>query len=289
MEKVILSGCGPAGVCSFLLGTHEGSIQLVTSAGTYLKLDDRMVLLCRERWGIVPIGISLQNYETLLALNPAPGQPVIVRDGTVRFPSGSARLHLTAAERARKGGQIRETALFRLAQTLADEDRKAGLAPLVTRMLPGKESWEPPNPYCVSALPAIRTLLEGVAAGDRGRIARGLDALLGLGPGLTPSGDDVICGIQYVLLRSHAAERAGVRMLTQAVAAGAPVKTNAVSAAYLTAIACGEDYARMQGVWLEMTGRETSRAGLLLEVGSCSGGDMLFGMLAAGKLLMDLG
>ena len=289
MERVILSGRGPARVCSLLRGTHDGSVRLVTSAGTYLKLGDRIILLCPERWGIVPIGVSLRNYEALLGLNPEPGQPVSIREGTICFPAGSAQLRLTAAERSKKGGQVREAALYRLAKILADENRKAGLAPLAALLQPEKKPWQPPNPYCASALPAIRTLLEGVAAGDRRRIDRGLDALLGLGPGLTPSGDDVLCGILYVLLRSDASERAGVRMLAQAAAAEAPAKTNAVSAAYLTAIAGGEDYERMQGVWLELTGEDVSRAGQLLEVGSCSGGDMLFGMLAAGRLLPDLG
>lgn len=135
-----------------------------------------------------------------------------------------------------------------------------------------------PNVYCDIAIPGLTALANGVAAGNGQQITQGLDILLGLSPGLTPSGDDVVCGILYVLLRSDARRQAGIRMLADTVQRDAPVKTSTISAAYLTAIAKGEDYERMQDVWLEMTGSGISRVNRLLEVGSCSGGDMLLGI-----------
>ena len=285
MESVILSGRGPVPVCSLLLGTHTGSVRLVTSAGIYLELEKDIVLLCRESWGVVPIGVCLTPYRELLKLNPEAGQPVSIREGWVFLPSGSARLWLTPVKRFEKNGGIRADSLDKLVRELAAESRQAGLAPLAARVLLDEEMLEAPNPYCAAALPGLMTLFQGVTIGSKQQIEQGVGALLGLGPGLTPSGDDVLCGILYVLLRSGASRTAGVKMLADSVRMGAPLKTNAVSAAYLTAIASGEDYDRMQNVWLGMTGQGAAQAGRLLEVGSCSGGDMLFGMLAAGKLL----
>lgn len=285
MEEKILFGRGPASVRGLLRGTKKGSVKLVTSAGIYIELEGDIVLLCRKQWGIVPIGICLSNYSELLKWRPEPGQPVSVQNGAITLPAGSIRLDLTVSGQAEKGGQVQTTALDNLVRALISEEKHTGLAPIALRLLSDRKTQKMPNVYCDIAIPGLTALANGVAAGNGQQITQGLDILLGLGPGLTPSGDDVVCGILYVLLRSDARRQAGIRMLADAVQRDAPVKTSTISAAYLTAIAKGEDYERMQDVWLEMTGSGISRVNRLLEVGSCSGGDMLLGMLVAGKLL----
>ena len=62
--------------------------------------------------------------------------------------------------------------------------------------------------------------------------------LLGLGPGLTPSGDDLLCG---VLIALHATRRQqATRALGDAIARAAPSLTTPLSRAFLAAAATGE-------------------------------------------------
>jgi len=61
--------------------------------------------------------------------------------------------------------------------------------------------------------------------------------LLGLGPGLTPSGDDVLCGV-LVALRAVARQDAAAE-LAQAIARDAPERTTLLSRAFLRAAAEG--------------------------------------------------
>jgi hypothetical protein len=62
--------------------------------------------------------------------------------------------------------------------------------------------------------------------------------LLGLGPGLTPSGDDLLCG---ALVALHAVGQVdAARDLHAAIAEAAPVATTPLSAAFLKAAAEGQ-------------------------------------------------
>ena len=111
--------------------------------------------------------------------------------------------------------------------------------------------------------------------------------LLGLGPGLTPSGDDTLCGLLYGLLRSSYGERAIMKTLAQVICREADGRTHPVSAAYLKAIAEGAFFGRLEEAWGSITGRRESDFDGILEVGSSSGGDLLLGLLLAGKIDLE--
>lgn len=284
MKRTVLSGFGPEEVCSLFQKGGVGSVRMVTSAGVYLELDGRVALLCRESWGVVPIGVSMRSYTGLLALGPEAGQQISCREGILTFPGGEAELRLTMVKEKKKTGKINPTALGKLGEELACLEKKTGLAPLAGELL-RKEDRKNWNLYCEKALPGLKRLLDGLENDRTEQVEVAVEELLGLGPGLTPSADDVLCGMLYVLLRSRASERDAVGALVRAVRREAPGRTNAVSAAYLAAIAGGGYYERMHDIWLGMTGCAPVRAERLLEVGSNSGSEMLLGMLAAGMLL----
>jgi hypothetical protein len=171
--------------------------------------------------------------------------------------------------------------------------------------------WRPPRPHGLGATSPSR-----VAAAVRwltGRVADPLDGhgraavadlvlalstgappdlavarLLGRGPGLTPTGDDVLAGalVSLIALGAPAA-----RPLAAAVAASAPDATTTVSlvllrhaargecipqlADLLDAVAHGEPASGIHG-----TGAALPRAaGALLAVGHCSGAGLLHGVL----------
>jgi hypothetical protein len=71
----------------------------VTSKGIYLQVQQRILLLCPQVWGVVPIGISLGEYDAVMTLRPE--QPVRIGGGTLTFPGGDVKLELIQAEPVR--------------------------------------------------------------------------------------------------------------------------------------------------------------------------------------------
>lgn len=113
--------------------------------------------------------------------------------------------------------------------------------------------------------------------------------LLGLGRGLTPSGDDFLCGFFSTLL---AARGAGIALpmppeaAAGAVLAAVPARTSPISGAYLAAALGGQYctvYAAATAACLG-AGDYASFADAALKMGASSGTDTLCGALAAAKL-----
>jgi hypothetical protein len=178
-----------------------------------------------------------------------------------------------------------------------------GTARLATR---GAIDWRPPEPRFDPRLDEIAAaepggglsrLAQALARGgtfDPGddpllrRVARAAAALvaadfdkaeplLGLGPGLTPSGDDFLGGYLialHALGRRHEAEAIAGRLLPVASA-----RTSRISAAHLAAAAKGEASAVLHST---LAGGDPRP---LLELGHSSGWDMLAGALMARRAL----
>ena len=128
--------------------------------------------------------------------------------------------------------------------------------------------------------------LLAVVPGGEGGLRDQLPALLGLGGGLTPSGDDFICG--WLLARFYLNENLpvpgeGVGFVSE-INSQARAQTTALSASLIACAAEGQaDERLMQAlVWL-LTGKgEVEKIKeALLTYGSASGSDALAGMLAS--------
>jgi hypothetical protein len=108
-----------------------------------------------------------------------------------------------------------------------------------------------------------------------------MSRLIGLGPGLTPSGDDVFCGVLVALdaLGLDAAVATLWSWLRPQLAEG----TSALSAAHLGAAAVGQGHSALHAV-LECTAANESALDIALirlgQVGHCSGWDALAGAVA---------
>ena len=105
--------------------------------------------------------------------------------------------------------------------------------------------------------------------------------LLGLGSGLTPSGDDVLAGY----LAAAAAYGLPAERLRAFVRAEAPRRTTTLSAALLRHAAAGEAIPQVRRLLVALddgTGIDAALAGLLL-VGHTSGAALAAGMLAAAR------
>jgi hypothetical protein len=162
--------------------------------------------------------------------------------------------------------------------------------------------WRPPRPRGLGTVPpgrlaaAVRWLTGRVAdpldppsraavadlvqsVGSGGTALASVAQLLGRGPGLTPTGDDVLAGALVALcaLGSPAAA-----VLGDAVLAAAPQATTTVSAALLTHAARGECIPQLADLVEAIAvadGALPRTAGALLAVGHCSGAGLLHGVL----------
>jgi hypothetical protein len=109
-----------------------------------------------------------------------------------------------------------------------------------------------------------------------------LDALIGLGPGLTPSGDDFVCGALAALHYFGRPDIAG--RLAEPALAAVGRRTNVISAAYLRCAAVGQASDALFDVLQSLlAGREASvEAALdrLQAIGHTSGLDSLAGAVA---------
>lgn len=140
----------------------------------------------------------------------------------------------------------------------------------------------------------LASLGEALIHEDSDRTGRHAIGLLGLGPGLTPAGDDVLCGLLAglsVLGRrsiGHEKRCAGaLAALADCIVAEAPRRTTSFSSTLLHAATRGIATEPLLQV-LETVGSSTGPRGIdeVLMLGHSSGSDMLTGALLAGATLV---
>ncbi|HEY5637394.1 MAG TPA: DUF2877 domain-containing protein [Burkholderiales bacterium] len=138
-------------------------------------------------------------------------------------------------------------------------------------------------PECLAprACRAAHAFLDWLAAGARDPAPRSAAALIGLGPGLTPAGDDFIGG---ALIALRAAGRTGMADRAAAWALARARRTNRISAAHLACAACGEGHEALHRLLasLRPRGRGFPAAlDALDRIGHTSGRDAAAGALLA--------
>lgn len=114
------------------------------------------------------------------------------------------------------------------------------------------------------------------------------ERLLGLGPGLTPAGDDLVGGAffaRHVLTNAGAADAESWRAAAAAIRTCATTRTHRISAALLGDLLDGDAYAPLHELALALAlgdgGRARDAAARLVRIGHSSGWDLLAGFLGA--------
>jgi hypothetical protein len=198
---------------------------------------------------------------------------------------------------------------------LVEDFRAPAMGERISLSVENAHLWEPP-PLPALATPDIKTLREAargrtpseglgglvrdahnVLSGhaqpaldaiDRWLVGNSLDdeaqALIGLGPGLTPSGDDYLGGVLIALNQFGRRPQAQSlwRWLEARVA-----RTSDISAAHLAAAAAGEGHEALHRCIEEMCTLAPDWQGALDalgEVGHCSGWDSLAGVVAVARI-----
>ncbi len=255
----------------------SGTVFAVFSSACYIRLDSNHVLMLHDaRHGSVSFGIGIPHLAELLrAARLRPGMQTRLDKDSIVFP------HL----RWRFGA----TETYRAVPMLPDD--RADWLEHVSHVLeqhPGgavKELWHQrdsmlktlpaPNHLsvcCAHAYAPFTILLHTCMTKDESLIGNALHTLVGLGPGLTPSMDDCLCGMIYVLTtRNHPTAPGLASCLREAA-----IRTTPISATFL--------HAACQGSGMEMIDRalalrEKNDLQHLLRIGNNSGADILTGML----------
>lgn len=263
----------------------EGEILLVTSKGIYCRLGKHIVMVTDMSFGTTPICITITEMDFLTFFSWKSGQKVYLKDNTLHFPFCIIQLQMLSTALcpspiSLQPGLIRECVL-RL-KTLC---KPKGVSSLCIHLLePGNEPVIYPNSLCKVAHPILEALVKAMGICHAEGICSVAKQAIGMGIGLTPSLDDVILGMLYTLLRI-APDWESTQILKNAVLDIAPAGTNAISAAYLLAVAGGAPFGRLDDVLCGLSGGIPLNIIPILEIGSSSGSEMLLGLLLAVKMI----
>jgi hypothetical protein len=138
------------------------------------------------------------------------------------------------------------------------------------------------------AVEPVQVILEGIETQDLHLLEDGAARLAGLGPGLTPAGDDFLIGLMHAIW--SASEDAPAECLCAGIASAAVPRTSIFSAAYLKSAAGGEAPAHWQALLRACAEPESaglkSAVGALLEHGHTSGQDALSGFVLGARRLL---
>ncbi|GAA2886544.1 hypothetical protein GCM10010517_50300 [Streptosporangium fragile] len=142
---------------------------------------------------------------------------------------------------------------------------------------------------------AAGLLAQGCAEGSLLKSVTAAEQLVGLGPGLTPSGDDVLAGLLVALrhLGGAAGVDRAVRLagwLAAAVTFNARGRTTPISATLLHCAARGEASGEVLAVLRGLAGRQSLEPALhrLLQLGHTSGADLAWGVRIGLAAVIDL-
>lgn len=157
---------------------------------------------------------------------------------------------------------------------------------MLLSMLPGLFVEVPGDPLLHAALPAIRAIRSWMGAALAGSAVPPppvIESLVGLGPGLTPSGDDFLCGAMAALhYLGHAMVAQQLALRTLPLTAQG---TNLISAAYLRCAAAGQAssvlFDALESMVVDAGTNLELRLDAIHAVGHTSGWDSLTGAATA--------
>jgi len=238
------------------LSSGEGEVCAVFRRSFYLRVQDKYVCIGDASLGRGPLNALVAEFQA-----PEMGQRISVSLDTAsawapRPMNGAARPNIGAL-RASLDGHVPQDGF--------------GCTIL------GVE-----NALSVHAQPALEALERWLAGHALGA---DVEQLIGLGPGLTPSGDDYLGGVLISLrwLGRGAHADSLWRWLEPRLAA----RTSAISAAHLAAAAAGEGHEALHEVLENLAAWETpsltASLGRLDAIGHSSGWDALAGVVAVAR------
>ena len=250
-----------------------------------MTVDDGLLAIAAPALGGLPNGINV-DLGDCRTIGLRPGLPVSLTRSMLEIPDVQLRIDLSAANRwspairPRPEGDVRSIARWRSRSgavwtSAGPRGTTSGFGPLLRRATPRAGGLDIAGRASLSVADLCRSLRHHDRAGSV-CAARGL---VGLGEGLTPSGDDFLAGFEAAL-RTLASPDAG--FLQDAIIDRAE-RTTTVSGTLLAHAAKGEFAERVHElIGALFDGDDASIAGSIdraVAWGASSGTDCLFGVL----------
>lgn len=286
------------------LPTTRGSVHSVFPRAANLLLGGRLLTLHASETPCAPNGLVLAlraNQKLLGGLQP--GMVFLVERGIIAIPAANLRLDLQQSQPWNPHPQLTPAACppERLQAHLAfletylaahaSPDGLAGLAHLDHATPMEKASAN--QLLLQAAWAATRQLLDGISRQQVSLVREGLTMLIGLGPGLTPSGDDLLTGlIAATLVLGEALDQnvAFYQRLGAEALAIAYSRTNKLSITWIEYAGRGEVAEHLGRLFEALIQSDTSllekAAQEVLSSGATSGGDLLAGIILGGRCLI---
>ena len=255
LPSAAVPGAAAVWVADRLAGPpHHGAVVHAGDAAVYFRSAEDVIGVVSRHATAIPCSISTRAdsvAEIFSGRLPAVGDEVRVGDGIADFSGHGVRV-----------GRYVDFAMrpFDVAQVPAMREALEATDPA---------SW-PPDELDASVRDALRR-----------DPAATLEQVLGRGSGLTPFGDDVVCGILATLL---AADDPCAPRLRERVTELAPRRTTALSATLLRRAGAGDvlpDFAAVVTALLERPAEAPAAIAHLRTVGHTSGAGMLLGLCLA--------
>lgn len=260
-------------------------VQSVYRSVVNVTTADGLLTIASPEGGGLPNGILADLGPDWRAIGLDSGMVVFASDSDIRVPEAGLEIQFDSAGRwsprfgssADGAGKAaarwdrRTAATWTLAQARGSA---AGFGALLREDVTGH-----PLRIVDVARPIVTALVVALQTGDRKRTGEAAARLIGLGPGLTPSGDDLLVGIEAAL---HALAQPSAGFLALAMG-GVDGRTTELAATLLRHAAAGEFAERLHTLLAALLGSddETVPAAIDRAVawGATSGTDCLIGVL----------
>lgn len=260
-------------------------VQSVYRSVVNISTADGLLTVASPETGGLPNGIVADLGPDWRAIDLQPGMVVHASDANIRVPDAGLDIKLDAARRwsprFQSSAEVADvvTARWRrrtgATRTIARARASAtGFGSLLQADMP-----HDPVGILDVARPIVAGLIVALETGDRSAAAKVATGLIGLGPGLTPSGDDVLVGIEAAL---HALDRPSAGFLALAMG-DVEQRTTALAATLLRHAAAGEFAERLHTLLAALLGSDDETIATAIDRaaawGATSGMDCLLGVL----------
>ena len=254
-----------------------------------------LVTLFAEELGNVPHGIRLAGPVAPFGSWLIPGQNAILDSAALCVPDAGITVDLSGAAVWRGAVAVVSmdlcsmdpcssaiaVALRELRATLFERAPEQGFAPLLAAPASARSSVD--RAFATRLSHTLPMLARATERRDVAAVAGAVARLVGLGPGLTPSGDDFIAGY-LAALWSRAGFESGIDAMLQSLADSLTplfLRTNAISRQMLSDAAQGRFAERLTDVTGAVAGAGdvADATALALASGHSSGADTLCGLL----------
>lgn len=281
---------------AILQGSPLGVVVAAFPRSCYADLGGRIVAFVQEDLGNGPLNVVVGGRPPFTAV--APGTPLTVEGERISFDStlavmwGGAEIWEAGLPpwNSRDGGGVLRGLTAAQEVLLAEAPAESFARLLGTPTWPTERTptlWDPPDAMATRAREGMRMLQGGIAARSTALAAEAARTLAGLGPGLTPAGDDVLAGALLALAVLPAEGSEGLR---EAIATTASRQTTRISAAYLEAARVGEASEAWHRLLDVIPGGDRMAIALaarkVMAFGETSGADMLAGFLLAMEAIL---